>query len=89
VVEQAPVAELFARPRHWYTRGLLGAIPRPGGGRLTEIPGMVPAPYAEPAGCPFLPRCGHAEADCAAARPPLDRLDAGHLAACFHPGEGD
>jgi peptide/nickel transport system ATP-binding protein len=90
VVEQAPVAELFARPRHPYTQGLLGAIPRAGGGRLTEIPGMVPAPAAsEPAGCPFRPRCRNAEADCAAARPSLDPLGPGHLAACFHPVEGD
>ncbi|BCJ27821.1 ABC transporter ATP-binding protein [Actinocatenispora sera] len=94
IVEQANVTELFARPLHPYTRGLLGALPsaaRLDGTdrrRLREIPGMVPAPYADPDECPFAPRCPIAVDDCTAARPTLDRqggADA-HLAACFHPG---
>src|SRR5438552_742060 len=43
IVEESPVDELFARPQHPYTIGLLGAIPRPGAGRLQEIPGRVPS----------------------------------------------
>lgn len=94
IVEQAEVTELFARPLHPYTRGLLGALPsaaRLDGTqrrRLREIPGMVPAPYADPDECPFAPRCPIAADDCTASRPSLDRQGDGdgHLAACFHPG---
>ena len=60
VVEQAPAAELFARPRHPYTIGLLAARPSPGmkhSGPLCTIPGMVPLPQHFPAGCRFHPRC--------------------------------
>ena len=59
-VEQAPVAELFANPRHPYTRALLRSIPRLGkktNGRLEAIGGMVPDPMNIPAGCPFHTRC--------------------------------
>ncbi|BCJ38053.1 ABC transporter ATP-binding protein [Actinocatenispora thailandica] len=92
IVEQATVTELFARPLHPYTRGLLGALPsaaqRDGTDRrrLREIPGMVPAPYADPDECPFAPRCPIAADDCTAARPALDPQGDGHFAACFHPG---
>ncbi|GIL25565.1 ABC transporter ATP-binding protein [Actinocatenispora comari] len=94
IVEQAEVTELFARPLHPYTRGLLGALPsaaRLDGTqrrRLREIPGMVPAPYSDPDECPFAPRCPIAADDCTASRPSLDRQGDGdgHLAACFHPG---
>jgi peptide/nickel transport system ATP-binding protein len=94
VVEHAPVDELFARPRHPYTIGLMGALPSaaaihgPSGvRRLAEIPGMVPAPYSDPDGCAFRPRCAGAQDDCAATRPPLVPHGEGHLAACFHVAE--
>jgi oligopeptide/dipeptide ABC transporter ATP-binding protein len=75
-VEEAPVDELFARPQHPYTRGLMASIPRlplmrgeadNTGERLQEIPGMVPALTNLPEGCVFAPRCAHAEDRCRAA----------------------
>ena len=74
-VEEAPVDELFARPQHPYTHGLMASIPRltlmtgkneEPGGRLQEIPGMVPALTDLPDGCVFAPRCAHAEDRCRA-----------------------
>lgn len=59
-VEQAPVAELFANPKHPYTRALLRSIPRLGRkerGRLEAIAGMVPDPFSIPSGCSFRTRC--------------------------------
>jgi oligopeptide/dipeptide ABC transporter ATP-binding protein len=91
-VEQSPVDELFARPRHPYTNGLLRALPAAammgeGRRRLAEIPGLVPAPYTDPEECAFRPRCPRAEADCAARRPVLSPAGVGRLVACLHPEE--
>jgi oligopeptide/dipeptide ABC transporter ATP-binding protein len=74
IVEQAPIGELFTRPRHPYSAGLMGAIPVVGQGRrLVDIPGVVPAPRSLPAGCRFHPRCPHAEPGrCDTAPPPLE-----------------
>src|SRR5450830_987129 len=78
-VEEAPVDELFARPQHPYTRGLMASIPRlplmrgegeGAAGRLQEIPGMVPALTDLPEGCVFAPRCAHAQDRCRAVYPP-------------------
>ncbi|GAA4989547.1 peptide/nickel transport system ATP-binding protein [Nonomuraea thailandensis] len=86
-VEQAPVAELFANPRHPYTLGLMKALPSAAvNGRLAEIPGMVPSPLSDPDECAFRDRCPRAQEDCALSRPPLTRQADEHLAACFHPG---
>ncbi len=73
VVEEAPVTDLFARPCHPYTRGLLASVPRMDGraARLSAIPGTVPAPGAMPSGCAFEPRCPEAAGVCRAAVPPL------------------
>ncbi len=62
VVEEGPVEEIFARPAHPYTLGLLAAVPRPDqrGGRLAVIPGTVPAPTRWPKGCRFRDRCPYA-----------------------------
>lgn len=91
VVEQAPVAALFAGPRHPYTLGLLGAIPKlyssldPGRPlpRLQEIAGTVPSMREEIVGCPFAPRCILATARCRLEAPPLAPVGPGHLSACF------
>jgi len=88
-VEEAPVDELFARPRHPYTRGLLDSIPKLSAGRrggairLPEIAGTVPS-LAEPIeGCAFAPRCAHATARCRSAYPPLEEKPRGHRVACW------
>ena len=90
VMEEAPVAQLFARPSHPYTRGLLAAIPDLRDGthkRLTPIPGSPPDMRAPPPGCPFAPRCPQAMAQCAAALPPIYPIEEGHGARCWlhHP----
>ncbi len=90
VMEEAPVAQLFARPSHPYTRGLLAAIPDLRDGthkRLTPIPGSPPDMRAPPPGCPFAPRCPQAMAQCAVALPPIYPIEEGHGARCWlhHP----
>jgi peptide/nickel transport system ATP-binding protein len=86
IVESAWVDELFARPRHPYTRALLGARPGsqpPDSARLFALRGAVPEPGRRPSGCAFEPRCGEAFGRCAAARPILVPAGAGTEAACF------
>ncbi len=84
VVEQAPVAVLFAAPEHPYTVGLLGSLPRldQKADRLAVIDGMVPDMSAPPAGCRFAPRCPFADEACRAAPPPVVRLSATHWSRC-------
>jgi peptide/nickel transport system ATP-binding protein len=90
-VEEAPIEELFAAPRHPYTRGLLGSMPHLGdsvnetGKRLVEIPGMVPSLRDPAPGCLFAPRCPNAGERCISEVPPLEQHAAGHWAACWHP----
>ena len=88
IVEQAPAAELFARPLHPYTIGLLAARPehQAGTGRpLAAIPGMVPQPGEITIGCRFHPRCPFArEPRCFADSPELRGLAASHLVRCHH-----
>ena len=91
-VEEARADDLFDRPGHPYTRGLLGSLPnlelaaRAGGRRrrLNEIGGMVPSLADLPRGCAFAPRCGLATEQCCAAYPPLEQHRPGHWAACWH-----
>ena len=92
VVEEAPVGQLFANPRHPYTQGLIRSIPRvdkAGGGkvRLQTIAGTVPKLIAPPAGCRFAPRCSFATDECRAAQPALRELEPGHKVACIHAEE--
>jgi peptide/nickel transport system ATP-binding protein len=88
--EEAPVHELYARPQHPYTIGLLGAVPRPGGadaqGRLREIPGRVPSLAELPSACAFAPRCPRADDLSRSQVPELHEVQHDHLVACFHPG---
>jgi peptide/nickel transport system ATP-binding protein len=90
-VEEAPVEELFERPRHPYTLGLLGSMPHLGesvddaGKRLVEIPGVVPSLKEAAPGCLFAPRCPSASERCRAEVPPLEQHAPGHWAACWHP----
>jgi peptide/nickel transport system ATP-binding protein len=95
-VEEAPVEELFARPQHPYTRGLMASIPRlalmrgeqeEAKARLQEIPGMVPALTNLPDGCVFAPRCAHAEDRCRKTYPPYEEKGSGHWAACWRSAE--
>jgi peptide/nickel transport system ATP-binding protein len=84
VVEDAPVASLFATPAHPYTAGLLAAVPVLDAERerLPDIPGSVPPATAWPAGCRFRARCTHAWARCAAEAPALVQVAAGHRVRC-------
>ena len=89
-VEEASVADLFARPLHPYTLGLMGSIPklahlaRAGKrGRLNEIPGVVPSLRREIPGCAFAPRCPHVQERCRAEAPRLDAPGDGRLVACW------
>jgi len=87
IVEQAGAAELYARPRHPYTRGLLASIPRldgAAGQRLVPIPGQPPDLSALPPGCAFAPRCTRADAACLIRQPSLQQVAPQHLNACFH-----
>ena len=85
IVEEAPVARLFDRPRHPYTRGLLSCVPSldQDQERLAAIRGTLPDPAHRPPGCRFSPRCQYAVAACAAGLPPLEAFDPGHTAACI------
>jgi oligopeptide/dipeptide ABC transporter ATP-binding protein len=89
IVEHALVEEIFDRPLHPYTQGLLNAIPRLGRDleRLAVIPGVVPNPAYLPAGCAFHPRCPLADERCRTEVPPLVSHAPEHEAACFHAGE--
>jgi oligopeptide transport system ATP-binding protein len=85
VVEAAPARELYARPRHPYTRGLMASVPRLDGDtgiRLIPIEGQPPNLADLPPGCAFAPRCRHAVDSCRSARPSLRDVGAQHQVAC-------
>jgi peptide/nickel transport system ATP-binding protein len=85
VVERAPVEELFRRPGHPYSRGLLHSMPTMSEVRdhLVAIPGVPPDPVAPPTGCPFHPRCELARDRCLREMPPLERHDRQRWIACW------
>ncbi len=86
VVEHAPVAELYARPLHPYTRALLETLPSLDGtraARLRSIGGQPPHLTAPPASCPFSARCAHVHDRCHAENPPLVAVAEGHDVACW------
>jgi peptide/nickel transport system ATP-binding protein len=92
VVERATAEELFARPLHPYTFGLLGSVPRlyaslepeADDRRLQEIPGTVPSMREATLGCAFAPRCPLATDQCHREAPPLELKRPGHAAACWN-----
>jgi peptide/nickel transport system ATP-binding protein len=84
IVEEAPVADLFADPKHPYTRGLLGSIPGGApGSPLTAIPGTVPAPGSLPPGCCFTPRCPSRFEPCPTAPPGMTDFGGGRTVKCY------
>ena len=86
VVERAKAKEIFDRPLHPYTVGLLNSLPGAGNHkkkRLDAIPGMVPSPLELPGGCRFRDRCPKAAGICAEAEPELAEKGKGHWAACY------
>ena len=93
-VEEADVGELFAKPMHPYTVGLIASIPRldllrgteaDRANRLQEIPGIVPPLWDLPEGCAFAPRCPRANDKCRSERPPYEMKRPGHWVACWYP----
>jgi dipeptide transport system ATP-binding protein len=86
VMEQQPVAQLFASPQHPYTEALLAALPEHGeaGHRLATIPGVVPGVFDRPAGCLFAPRCAYATQHSATVRPELRAWQGGQVR-CHYP----
>jgi oligopeptide/dipeptide ABC transporter ATP-binding protein len=90
VVEDAPVAELFARPMHPYTQGLLGSVPRgkpEANRRLHAIEGMVPDLRHLGTGCRFADRCPMRVTKCTEAEPPLEQVAPGRLSRCWRATE--
>ncbi|HEY8086405.1 MAG TPA: ABC transporter ATP-binding protein [Polyangiaceae bacterium] len=90
VVERAGVRDLFARPMHPYTRGLLDSVPqaRPTGSRrLRTIEGMVPDLRRLPSGCRFADRCPMRVERCSAEEPPLEQVGEGRWSRCWRAAE--
>ena len=88
IVEYGPVSDVLRAPLHPYTRGLLDSLPALAapGQKLTQIPGSTPSPLNVPPGCPFAPRCSHADDLCRSEAPPVG--DERHGAFCHHPLAG-
>jgi len=90
VMERAPTSEVFAATAHPYTEALQSAIPdmsTPRGTRLDPIPGSPPDLAQTPTGCPFAPRCLHAEDRCSSELPQLENVSGAtsHAVSCFFP----
>ena len=90
VAELAPADEIYARPRHPYTHGLIQSVPIPDPAIERAKPGVslkgdVPSPLDPPGGCSFRTRCPRAAERCARERPPLEEVAPGHLVACHFP----
>lgn len=90
IAEKGPVADIFDRPAHPYTQGLLKSVPPLAGARndrLAAIGGIVPGLFSMPDGCAFAPRCVHAEPRCNQVVPSRVRIAPGHFAACIRADE--
>ncbi|MDR0589461.1 MAG: ABC transporter ATP-binding protein [Spirochaetaceae bacterium] len=94
IVETCSVSELFDRPLHPYSEGLLFSIPviskrtSAARGALFAIEGSVPSPFSMPPGCAFSPRCKYARQECDGSLPPLVPAAADHLVRCLFPRTG-
>jgi oligopeptide/dipeptide ABC transporter ATP-binding protein len=85
IVESAPVAALWERPRHPYTRALMAAVPDPARRRhAAPLGGDLPSPQDVPTGCRFHPRCPLATDVCRSVDPSLAAAADGHAVACHH-----
>lgn len=86
VMETADVFEIYAKPGHPYTKGLMDSLPRidQGGEKLDAIPGLPPMLTDMPPGCPFNPRCAYATDLCRTDRPELLPVADGHMSACHY-----
>lgn len=87
IVERSPLRELFHRPLHPYTEGLMASVPKLNEetSRFIRIPDAVPNPMHKPAGCTFHPRCRYCTQQCREAMPPLVELEEGRQVRCWHP----
>ncbi|MCI8416711.1 MAG: ABC transporter ATP-binding protein [Lachnospiraceae bacterium] len=91
IIEYGTVREVFSDPRHPYTRGLLGALPKLEGDRerLTAIPGTVANAQHLPEGCRFHPRCEHCTEECKKQQPGMVQVKEEHFVECFRGGKFD
>jgi oligopeptide transport system ATP-binding protein len=93
IIEEATVKELYASPRHPYTLGLLGSLPRldeAPGTKLVSVRGQPPDLIDRSPGCPFAPRCNYKTEHCEREMPLLEAVGVGHMVACWekHRTEG-
>ncbi len=90
VVEEGPVEEIFANPKHPYTQMLMASMPTldtPTKSELPTIPGRVPSLYAMPSGCRFNNRCPYAQMNCVSLSPEFEKVNADHRVRCLHHAE--
>jgi oligopeptide transport system ATP-binding protein len=87
IIERGDVYDIYKRPCHPYTMGLLGSLPRldeAPGTKLVSIPGLPPDLIDLPDGCPFAARCNYATDECLEAMPPIEEaIGDGHMVRCW------
>ena len=86
IIERGTVKDIYKRPHHPYTIGLLGSVPRldeEQGAKLASIPGLPPDLINPEENCPFSPRCGYAIDQCREAMPPIEEVEDGHIVRCW------
>lgn len=89
IVEEATTEQIFSRPQHPYTRFLIDSLPKFGDKHMrSSVPGSPPSLADLPGGCPFHPRCPHAQEICTRQMPDFSHIDENHKVACWFVGEG-